>query len=338
MSPRAAILALVFSGSVFGAEIGIAFSGVLTAEGKTRLALTDTARKITTWVEPGAEFNGYTVTRYDPKEEAVFLKKGGRETRLGLVASKTPETASISAAASPGSVSAEAANAAIRSNLRQLTSAARQYQLERGVNTVAYTDLVGPGKIIRELKSVAGENYSTLTFGPNVTGISVTTANGATITMDVPSTGSAAAGGIAAQPQMLPAPSTPAPSAIAPGPAAPALPQTAPLTTNTPPTLPSSARTADSTSPNTLTAAATAANSTAGPSVADPSAPQTTAPLPLPAVTDRQSPAPNYTIQGGDTWQRISESTGVPVPQLKQLNPAIPDGAALPTGQSIRVR
>ncbi|MGH7944471.1 MAG: hypothetical protein ACREF9_05630, partial [Opitutaceae bacterium] len=65
---------------------------MLTAGGKTRLALTDTEKKITSWIQPGDEFKGYTVARYDPKEEAVFLKKGGQETRIGLVAAKTTES------------------------------------------------------------------------------------------------------------------------------------------------------------------------------------------------------------------------------------------------------
>jgi hypothetical protein len=61
---RAVIFAAVFSSSLLtAAETGIEFAGVLTAEGKTRLALTDTAKKITTWVEAGAVFKGYTVAR-----------------------------------------------------------------------------------------------------------------------------------------------------------------------------------------------------------------------------------------------------------------------------------
>jgi LysM repeat protein len=43
-------------------------------------------------------------------------------------------------------------------------------------------------------------------------------------------------------------------------------------------------------------------------------------------------------IQGGDTWDKISTSTGVPVQQLKQLNPSILEGSPLPAGQTIRVR
>src|SRR5690349_21017060 len=71
------------------AEPEIEFAGIITAEGKTRIALTDKSKKTTTWVQPGETFNGYTVTRYEATEEAVYLKKGGQEKRLGLIASRT---------------------------------------------------------------------------------------------------------------------------------------------------------------------------------------------------------------------------------------------------------
>jgi LysM repeat protein len=287
---RAAILIALSSTALVGAtDTGIAFSGVLTAGGKTRIALTDTAKKTTTWVEPGAEFNGYTVARYDAKEEAVFLKKGGQETRLGLVAAKTPDARP--AAGPDPSTSAQATTVAIRSNLRTLAAAARQYQAERGVSTVSYTDLVGPDKPIKELKPVAGEDYSTLNFGPNVTAVSVTTANGATISFEMPPPASAAAVAGANIPAPLPA----APSAATVGVASPA-----------------PAPAADAASANIPVE-------------------------PLPA-TGRQPASPSYTIQGGDTWQKISEATGVPITQLKQLNPTILEGSPLPSGQTIKVR
>src|ERR1043166_2988333 len=93
MKIHRAVLALFFSLAVLvhAAESPVEFSGVMTAGGKTKIALTDTSTKTTTWVEPGQDFRGFSVTRYDPKEDAVFLKKGGHETRLALVASKTPE-------------------------------------------------------------------------------------------------------------------------------------------------------------------------------------------------------------------------------------------------------
>ncbi|MGH7947046.1 MAG: LysM peptidoglycan-binding domain-containing protein, partial [Opitutaceae bacterium] len=225
---------------------------------------------------------GYTVARYDPKEEAVFLKKGGQETRIGLVAAKTTESPSTPATGdTPPSTGAAAA--AIRSNLRQLASAAQQHRTQHNVSTVSYNELVGADKPIKELKPVAGENYSTLNFGPNVTGVSVTTENGMTVSLELPS-----ANATPSTASAVAAPQPPAAAATAPPAQTPAPPSSVSVRVLTP--------------------------------------------------TGRQPASPSYTIQGGDTWQKISESTGVPVVQLKQLNPAILEGSALPAGQTIRVR
>ena len=284
----AAFVTLCLSSILFAAEPGIVLSGVMTAGGKTRLALTDTEKNITTWVEPGAEFKGYTVERYDAKDDAVFLKKGSQETRLGLVAAKTSDVPAATSAADNSGAN-QAAVTAIRSNLRQLAAAARQYQIAQNVTTVGYNDLVGPGKLIKEIKPVAGENYSTLNFGPNVTGVSVTTANGTTISVEMPG-----------------ASATASTSSVAATPGAP-------------------------------TAPANTAGTAPTPSQSTPTAP-TTVTTEVLTPTGRQPASPSYTIQGGDTWEKISQSTGVPVLQLKQLNPTILEGSALPAGQTIRVR
>jgi LysM repeat protein len=286
---------------VAAAESEIQFAGVLTASGRTRIALTDTATKTTKWVEPGGEFKGYQVTRYDAKEEAVFLKKGAQETRLALVAARTPDA---SVAAKDAAASVQTA-AAVRSNLRQLVMAAQQYQSQRGVSTANYRDLVGPGKLIKELKPVAGEDYSTLSFGPNVTAVSVTTANGITIAYEVPSA--------SIDPR---APATTAATAASASPepaaAAPAAPSHVTISRN----------------PGNV------GNPTPGeqPTAAPPANPEALQP------TGRQPASPSYTIQGGDTWEKISRTINVPVEQLKELNPAILEGSPLPAGQTIRVR
>jgi hypothetical protein len=215
---RAAIFGAMVMSVLRGAEADIQFAGVVTAEGKTRIALTDKAQKSTTWVEPGQKFQDFTVARYDEKEEAVYLKRGGRETRLVLAAPKTTEarpTSEIAPAVTPAAPAAQAAAIAttIRSNLRQLATAARQVQAERGVDNVAYTDLVGPDKLIKDLKPVAGENYSTINFGPNVTAVSVTTSGGAIVTYDMPPA--------AAPATTVAAPAAPAAPATAPGPRTP---------------------------------------------------------------------------------------------------------------------
>ena len=292
------LITLSVASLVHAGELGIEFAGVMTAGGKTRIALTDTATKTTTWVEPGGEFKGFTIARYDAKEEAVFLKKGGQETRLGIVAAKTPDAP----AAKDSNPSTQAATVAIRANLRQLASAARQYQLEHGATTVNYGDIVGPEKLIKEMKPVAGENYSTLSFGPNVKAVSVTTANGSVVSYDV-SAPTAVAGSIGAVAAGSGLGS--AGSSATPAPAAPA----------------SVAITREQGKPPATTPADSA--------VSDAEALQ---------PTGRQAVSPSYMIQGGDTWEKISTATGVPVQQLKQLNPSILEGGALPAGQTIRVR
>lgn len=191
------------------AEPEIEFAGIITAEGKTRIALMDKSKKTTTWVQPGDTFQGYTVARYEATEEAVYLKKGGQEKRLGLIASRTTESKPVVAEAAAPAAQASAIATSIRSNLRQLAAAARQYQLERGVTTVGYNDLVGPDRLVKELKPVAGENYTTLNFGPNVTAVSVSTSGGAIVSYDLPPANAAA-------PTPLPAPAAASPATSMP--------------------------------------------------------------------------------------------------------------------------
>lgn len=53
---------------------------------------------------------------------------------------------------------------AVLNNLRMLSSAADQYYLEHGTTTVTFDELVGPGKYIKRIVPVAGENYHALRF------------------------------------------------------------------------------------------------------------------------------------------------------------------------------
>ena len=48
---------------------------------------------------------------------------------------------------------------AVLNNARQLSSAADQYFLESGVSTAALSNLVGPTQYIKELNTIAAENY-----------------------------------------------------------------------------------------------------------------------------------------------------------------------------------
>lgn len=52
----------------------------------------------------------------------------------------------------------------VLNNLRQLAAARDQYFLENAKTSCTYADLVGPDKYIREIKSVAGEDYTRLNF------------------------------------------------------------------------------------------------------------------------------------------------------------------------------
>jgi type IV pilus assembly protein PilA len=61
-------------------------------------------------------------------------------------------------------VRANSQDKAIENNLRQLASAAEQFYLENGVETTTYDQLVGPDKYIRELESIAGEDYREVQF------------------------------------------------------------------------------------------------------------------------------------------------------------------------------
>ena len=78
--------------------------------------------------------------------------------------------------------------ALIRKNLSQLYAAADQYFLEKGVSEVSASLLYGAGKdkYIREIKSVAGEDYSKIVFKSGAPSVSVTTAAGAVVTCMAP--------------------------------------------------------------------------------------------------------------------------------------------------------
>ncbi len=59
-------------------------------------------------------------------------------------------------------VRASSQDKAVLNNLRQLSSAADQYFLEKGVTSVASTDLVGTNttQYIKQIQTVAGESYT----------------------------------------------------------------------------------------------------------------------------------------------------------------------------------
>lgn len=86
---------------------------------------------------------------------------------LAMVAVYNPVTVgALAAMAVPAfqKVRATSAERTIRNNLRQLAVAAEQFYLETGRTNATYDDLVGPGRALRELKPVAGENYRSIIF------------------------------------------------------------------------------------------------------------------------------------------------------------------------------
>lgn len=300
-------------GVVTAAEPPIIFSGLLTSDGKTYVALTDSATKGTRWVRTGEEFNGYSVVRYDAQNDTVLLKKGNDEVRVPLVLAKTVEPArgaptSVTSAAPASSGIA----AAVRANLRQLATAAQELRAKLGVASVSYNDLVGPGKPIPQLTPVAGETYSTLNFGPDVTAISVTTSDGATISLPLQPT--------SGEPTRAPENPTPPPSS---GPVV-------------------ASATTPAAAPNQASAMPPASNTPAATGKQPPPPPQNVVAPPPAAdeklpVTVRQPPTPSYTIQGGDTLQSIAAANGVSVQQLQELNPTL-HGSSLRPGETIRIR
>jgi len=75
---------------------------------------------------------------------------------------------------------------AVTNNLRQVSTAAQQYFLDKGVTVAAYTDLVGTGtdNYVRNVSPVAGEDYTTLTVNQTDTQISITATSFGTVTFN----------------------------------------------------------------------------------------------------------------------------------------------------------
>lgn len=73
---------------------------------------------------------------------------------------------------------------AILNNLRQLAAAAEQFFLEHGVDRVKLEQIVGPGKYIRNLNSVDGEDYSTLDLTQSVSSWKITSESGIIVTYE----------------------------------------------------------------------------------------------------------------------------------------------------------
>lgn len=93
------ILSLLLSTFAAGAEPDVEFSGVLTADGKTKIALTTKSTGVTRWVDPGAQFNGFMVAGYDARDESVTLQRAGQEFRLRMESPKESANSATSSGA-----------------------------------------------------------------------------------------------------------------------------------------------------------------------------------------------------------------------------------------------
>lgn len=115
-------------------------------------------------------------------------KTGGGMALAGLIMgyvmiAAIPMVGLMAAMAIPAfqKVRATSQEKAIVNNLRQLDAAAQQFFLENGTNRATYADLVGPDKYISQLPPVAGEDYTGIVITGSTTSLSVTTADGRTV-------------------------------------------------------------------------------------------------------------------------------------------------------------
>jgi LysM repeat protein len=92
------------------AEPEVQFTGVLVADGKTKVALTDKTTGTTKWIAAGADYHGYIVSAYDPKTDVITVKKSGQEYRLPLVTAKAGTSISPAVIMTPTNPSQVAPN------------------------------------------------------------------------------------------------------------------------------------------------------------------------------------------------------------------------------------
>jgi hypothetical protein len=76
--------AVVLTFSAVAARADIEFVGILATSQSTQFALADTATGRTDWVQAGGKFAGYTVEKFEPKEDTVLLRREGQELRVRL--------------------------------------------------------------------------------------------------------------------------------------------------------------------------------------------------------------------------------------------------------------
>ena len=188
MKTRSTLLLLALFTSValraaFGDELE--FTGVMIDGTRTRIGLVDSSTGTAGWVRVGGSFLGYTVSAYDPVKETVTLT---RDDRPPLAIRLKDAILLLSPPPSPWAQPSNAQRAAVAENLRQLAAAAAQFYSETGADAATLGDLVGPGKPLEQLESVAGESYTNIVMRRDTPGVAVTTPDGTRISSDGTST------------------------------------------------------------------------------------------------------------------------------------------------------
>jgi hypothetical protein len=165
-------MALIFAAATLAAaEPELELIGV-TGNGRDYQVALKTKTGEPQWIAVGKQYGGYTVVRYDPKEEVAVLARNGQQFQVRLRQSKIAPGGPVPTAELPPPI-----KEGITRNLRMLAAAADQYYLENGRSTATYDDLVGPTRYVGALDIRAGENYRAVQFVQGRT-MQVTTSSG----------------------------------------------------------------------------------------------------------------------------------------------------------------
>ncbi len=180
MKNRLWLFLLLLPTAAFGAG-NIEFNGLIVADGKTQVSLTNTDTGACGWVPVGGVFSGYTVTSFDEKNDQIVLKKGTLNLPVKLKNAVIVEQAApppINPLSGMGGPNGQGPSVA--GNLRQINAAANQYFLATGKTSASMADLA-PYLPAGSIAPVNGESYTNLTVNQGQP-ISITNANGGTTT------------------------------------------------------------------------------------------------------------------------------------------------------------
>ncbi|MEI6861490.1 MAG: hypothetical protein WCL04_04480 [Verrucomicrobiota bacterium] len=163
----------------------VEFNGVVVIGDRVKVSLIDAQSGAAGWVRVGGSFAGFVVAAYDPVKETVTLTHDGQPMRR----IQLKEAVILLARPSPPWMQpSNEQRATVAENLRQLAGAAAQFYAATGADTATLDDLVGPGKPIEQLASVAGENYAGIVVRRDLPSLNLTTSDGTRISSDGTST------------------------------------------------------------------------------------------------------------------------------------------------------